>query len=705
MRHGLTDDQQAAVISPHTVGLTTVTAVAGAGKTRMLIDRAAYLIEQGLRPRTILFLTFTGAAASELRERLKANPVTTSCQTQTLHGCCRNLLIQSEAEVRQAQAAILHELDPKTYGFDSSEKLKRAVSQAKQTLYMLGLDDAGLILPKQPLPHVSTEVEKALRAYEKVRRQLSREANRLYVDHDDVLLLALYKLTRGDIAVDQWIGHVRAVIVDEYQDISPLQAALLQQIASGRNFMVVGDPAQSIFGFQHSSPDLLQALVDQPDSRSYVLSDNFRSPGAHLLAASALLEDNFLLVPAKGYSGTFAIERCQDAAKGLEALARQLRRWADEPVTVLVRSNAEVARVGRVLRPYESADQARAQPLDERLVRRWNDPGCQRVLRPLLLALEWHWATIHPLQTTFTYLGLDLDNSDRRWLDQLWMSKRVPGDVAVQTGERPVAVQEALALWDALLKEAGTPLDQLLFRLAPHLSGIPDADLKEARELLHQQLPRGRLLEFLTPLSKESSERHQVMTIHKAKGREFPNVIVFAFPWENRRAQTADDEFDDDWGPDLERLHRGADLWATPSAPEKPTRTPQEEEEHRIGYVALTRATRQLCLITSSDSLYGRVLTPSKQQEIATVHALMSRPAHEWTLAQIEAFPALTQQTLVLGYLEQHWWKEADAETLRQAATLLIRDGQPVPPLWAAALDGKVTLAPRTVKVQRRLLQ
>lgn len=309
------------------------------------------------------------------------------------------------------------------------------------------------------------------------------------------------------------------------------------------------------------------------------------------------------------------------------------------------------------------------------------------------------------MQATFTYLGLDLDTADRRWLNQLWMSKRLPKDVAVQVRERSVAVKEALALWSALLKTAETPLDQLLFQLAPHLSGIPDVNLKEARELLRQQLSRRRLLELLSPLSEESGKRHQVMTIHKAKGREFPNVIVFAFPWENRRAQTADDEFDDGLGDDLELLHRGSDLWATPSAVAKPTQTLQEEEEYRIGYVALTRATKQLCLITSPDSLYGRILTPSKQREMDTVHALMSRPASEWTLAQIQAFPAVTQQASVRSYLERYWWKGTDAETLQQAATLLIQAGQSVPLLWAAALDEEVTLAPKTVRVQRRPLR
>ncbi|MDQ2939947.1 MAG: UvrD-helicase domain-containing protein [Actinomycetota bacterium] len=311
----LNSAQREAVV--HGEGPLLVLAGAGSGKTRVLTHRIAYLLATGrARPGEIIAITFTNKAAGEMRERVErlVGRATRAMWVMTFHSACarimraeaerlgysRNFTIYDEADSLRMVKRCMEELevDPKRY---PPRAIRSQISGAKNKL----LDAAEF---QQTQGSVFEETAGDVYAlYE--RRML--EANAM--DFDDLLVRTVNVLELFEPARDRWRGAFGQVLVDEYQDTNRAQYRLLQLLAEEhRNLFVVGDDAQSIYGFRHAEiRNILDFERDFPDASTVMLEQNYRSTQTILSAANALIANNRENRPKKLWTDSGAGEPVQ----------------------------------------------------------------------------------------------------------------------------------------------------------------------------------------------------------------------------------------------------------------------------------------------------------------------------------------------------------------------------------------------------------
>ena len=293
---GLNGPQREAV--EHGEGPLLVLAGAGSGKTRVLTHRIAYLLATGAaRPGEILAITFTNKAAAEMRERvgqLIGRSVRAMWVT-TFHSACARMLrvdaerlgyskgftIYDQADSLRMLKRCLTQLgvDPKRF---PPRAIQSKISGAKnQLIDSDSYNDAA---------HGEFEeiVAEAFPLYEK----RMREANAM--DFDDLLVRSVNVIELFEDVRERWRRTFRHVLVDEYQDTNHAQYRLLQLLAGEHeNLMVVGDDAQSIYGFRHADVrNILDFEKDFPEAEIVKLEQNYRSTQTILSAANAVIERN-----------------------------------------------------------------------------------------------------------------------------------------------------------------------------------------------------------------------------------------------------------------------------------------------------------------------------------------------------------------------------------------------------------------------------
>jgi ATP-dependent DNA helicase UvrD/PcrA len=282
----------------HGEGPLLVLAGAGSGKTRVLTHRVAYLLATGLaRPSEILAITFTNKAAGEMKERVAAlvGGVSRAMWVMTFHSACARIL-RSEAErlgykrsftiydeadslrmVKRCMSEL--ELDPKRY---APRALRAQISAAKNSL----------VDPEAYAQAQGSGFEVAAADVYSLYERRMREASAM--DFDDLLgrvvdLLELFEDVRS-----RYQRAFRWVLVDEYQDTNRVQYRLLQLLAGeSQNVTVVGDDAQSVYGFRGADiRNILDFESDFPDATVIKLEQNYRSTGVVLDAANAVIAFN-----------------------------------------------------------------------------------------------------------------------------------------------------------------------------------------------------------------------------------------------------------------------------------------------------------------------------------------------------------------------------------------------------------------------------
>jgi DNA helicase-2/ATP-dependent DNA helicase PcrA len=254
-------------------GHLIVRAGPGTGKTRLLVQRAAGLLEEGVAPEQVLLITFTRKAAGELRERLTALlPQTGKVWCATFHALGRKILAQAKGddpiiiEDDQRQDIIKRIAD----GADiKPSELELAISTHKQRL------DA------EPPPDLAL----ALDAYEDALRQAGA------VDLDDLVRGAVQALRVDESLAQAWRNRFRHVLVDEYQDVNQVQVALLQAlIGPNSQAAAIGDPDQAIYGFRGADRSFFARFArDFSGAAQMELSQNYRSTAPILAAAQGLI--------------------------------------------------------------------------------------------------------------------------------------------------------------------------------------------------------------------------------------------------------------------------------------------------------------------------------------------------------------------------------------------------------------------------------
>ncbi|GMR21798.1 MAG: DNA helicase II [Acidobacteriota bacterium] len=288
----LNEQQREAVTSPD--GPRLVLAGAGSGKTRVIVYRMAYLIEaRGVSPDTLLAVTFTNKAADEMRSRVRAILRSSEdAAVHTFHALCLRLLRRFSEDIGLRSGFTL-------YGSDERKSLLRRICR-----------DEGIAEREFPVSRIASSVSAhKLRTFDggggggdsRFQRLLEAVALRYQkeldaqgaVDFDDLLLRAVELMECSERAQAFAERRFQHVLVDEYQDTNRIQYRLLRLLAPHKNIFVVGDDDQSIYNFRGADMRyILDFETDFPNATTIKLEVNYRSSGAILRAASAVIENN-----------------------------------------------------------------------------------------------------------------------------------------------------------------------------------------------------------------------------------------------------------------------------------------------------------------------------------------------------------------------------------------------------------------------------
>lgn len=310
-------------------GPVCVLAGAGTGKTRAITHRIAYGVRSGvLQPSSVLAVTFTNRAAGEMRGRLRQLGAT-GVQARTFHsaalrqlqyfwpkavgGGIPKIIDRKIQIVADAAAACRIRLDRNELRDAAAEIEWAKVTQTVPADYAAAAVKSGRDVPRDP-----AEIAQLYAAYEDLKR------DRAVIDFEDVLLLTVGILQdRHDIA-DEVRAQYQHVVVDEYQDVSPLQQRLLELWLGDRDSLcVVGDASQTIYSFTGATPDhLLDFRTRHPGATVVKLVRDYRSSPQVVHLA------NGLLAQARGRAADHRLELISQRAAGPDPLYTE---YADEP--------------------------------------------------------------------------------------------------------------------------------------------------------------------------------------------------------------------------------------------------------------------------------------------------------------------------------------------------------------------------------------
>ena len=348
----LTPAQREAVM--HVEGPLLVLAGAGSGKTRVITRRVAYLLGQGIRPGSILAITFTNKAAREMRQRVEAIAPGSPVWVSTFHafgarilrqyaerlGLDRNFTIYDQDDRNRIVKAALEAANIDNVHY-SPERVQSAISRAKNQL----------LRPASFAAKANDFFDQVVaRIYPLYEKRL-RDANAL--DFDDLLMWPALALAQDPELRSELDARFRFVLVDEYQDTNQAQYSIVRGLSRDNpNICVVGDPDQSIYKWRGSDiRNILDFERDFPNVRTLTLDRNYRSTKRILHAADALIANNRQRKPktlstenAEGESVVVSTyETSLDEAEGVADQIRRLveaggRRYRD--MAIFLRTNA-----------------------------------------------------------------------------------------------------------------------------------------------------------------------------------------------------------------------------------------------------------------------------------------------------------------------------------------------------------------------------
>lgn len=621
-----------------------VLAGAGSGKTRVLVERIAWLInEAGYSPYEILAVTFTNKAAKEMRFRLstQVNSRLNNLWVGTFHGLSHRLL---RTHWQEANLPALFQI------LDSDDQL----SLIKRLLKQLDIDTE--ILPaKQVQFFINAQKEEGRRAssvllnYGEDKRLIDIYAvyeevcqRQGLVDFAELLLRSLELLRNKELLREHYQRRFRYLLVDEFQDTNSLQYAWLKLLrGENSHLMAVGDDDQSIYGWRGAKIENIHNFQqDFPDTRLFKLEQNYRSTSTILTAANALISHNPTRLgknlwtegaegePIKVYQ---AFNEQDEARFIVEIISQWVAKGNNyNSCAVLYRSNAQSRsleeaflrqgmpyRVYGGQRFYERMEIKNALAYLKLLVNRQDDPAFERVVNTPTRGLGQ--VTLEKVRVYARDEGLSLWEA----AEQLLASKGLTGRAAtsmqafvdlinqldsdsleLQLEETLNLVLELAGLLQFHAQEKGEKGQARVDNLRELVSALtyyePTLDLTDlADEQLADEQPvaaaqattesnsaRQKLAVFLTEASLDAGEQQaeenedavQLMTLHSAKGLEFPLVFIA--------------------GMEEGLFPHARSLEENPAA---------LEEERRLCYVGITRAEKQLYLtLAESRRIFGQ---------------------------------------------------------------------------------------------------
>ena len=292
----LNDRQKEAVL--YNEGPLLIIAGAGAGKTKTLTTKIAFLIEEkNVDPRNILAITFTNKAAKEMKDRLflQIGSLSKELQVSTFHsfglkllrenfeilGYDRNFVIMDSDDSLTVVKKILKDMnyDPKIY---NPKAIRNKISSCKNEMMSPEVYDR----------YAVSDYEKVIKeVYEKYQIKLQRNNS---VDFDDLLLLPIELFKKNPEILDRYQDLYQYILIDEYQDTNEAQYILTKLLsAKNRKITCVGDDSQSIYSFRGANyKNILNFEKDYKDAKTILLEQNYRSTSNILDAANQVIKNN-----------------------------------------------------------------------------------------------------------------------------------------------------------------------------------------------------------------------------------------------------------------------------------------------------------------------------------------------------------------------------------------------------------------------------
>ena len=352
---GLNERQKEAVL--YNAGPLLIIAGAGAGKTKTLTTKIAYLIEdENVDPRSILAITFTNKAAKEMKDRLYSiiGDISKKIQVSTFHsfglkllrenysvlGFDKNFVIMDSDDSLTVVKKILKDLnyDPKVY---NPRAIRNKISSCKNEL----------ISPKKYEHYAVSEYEKVVyQVYEKYEEKLHRNNS---VDFDDLLLLPIKLFTEYEDIKERYQELYQYMLIDEYQDTNQAQYILTKLISEkSRKITCVGDDSQSIYSFRGANyKNILNFEKDYKDAKTILLEENYRSTSNILDAANQLIKNNTQrkdknLWTARGIGEKIKYYRSYNEKDEAQYVIRKVKELINKgieykDIAVLYRTNAQ----------------------------------------------------------------------------------------------------------------------------------------------------------------------------------------------------------------------------------------------------------------------------------------------------------------------------------------------------------------------------
>lgn len=617
-------------------GPSLVIAGAGAGKTRVLTYKIAYLIEQGMSPYNILALTFTNKAASEMRQRIASlvgDDMAQMLWMGTFHsvfarilrmeyvhtGYERNFTIYDETDSKTLMKRIIKEmgLDEKVY---KPQTVLARIEEAKNRLVSAedyGMSQGFVVRDReQGIP----EVEMLYQTYS----NRCRQANAM--DFDDLLLNTWLLFERHEEVRRKWAERFHFVLVDEYQDTNYAQHQIVLQLTRERKRVcVVGDDAQSIYSFRGANIDnILSFTKSFQGAQLFKLERNYRSTKLIVAAANSLIKHNEKQIHKEVYSENAEGERLirKDAYSDKEEaliVCRQIRtimnaegaRYSD--FAILYRTNSQSRQFEEALRhdgiPYRIygglSFYARKEvkdaiayfrmvvnPHDEEAFKRIinypargiGDTTVSKLLHCASISGVSAWAVVcqperYRLEVSKSVLTklTDFKELISSFISLLpSMDASELGSLIIHKSGIASEIYSSMDIEDVQRQEN---LEALVNALADFVATARDNN-DEAHVFLPDYLQEVALVTDLDRGNDESSPKVSLMTVHAAKGLEFPTVFVVGLE-EN--------------------------IFPSPMCTGSLRAL---EEERRLLYVAITRAAKH-CYLTSAQNRwrYGKMET------------------------------------------------------------------------------------------------
>ena len=628
----LNEAQRAAV--EYIDGPSLVIAGAGSGKTRVLTYKIAYLLSQGMKPWSIMALTFTNKAAREMKERigkLVGNDLAQHLYMGTFHsifsrilraeaehiGFNNNFTIYDESDSRSLIKAIVKEmgLDDKKY---KPAAVHAKISMAKNNLMSAAAYESDAAIFEQNKRAQMPEVGKIFVAYV----QRCKQANAM--DFDDLLMLTYQLFREHEDIRHKYAARFDYVLVDEYQDTNHVQMSIVMQLCQEKQRVcAVGDDSQSIYSFRGANIDnILNYQRQFQGTRLFKLEQNYRSTQTIVEAANSLIKHNRNQIPKDVFSENAKGEKIQykpaySDKEEAAIVAKDVKRIRREDscqysdFAILYRTNSQSRSFEEEFRkqgiPYRiygglSFYQRKeikdiiayfrlvANPDDEEAIKRIINYPARGIGATTVLKIA---DCAHQNQVSFW----EVIGAPERYglaVNKGTMNKLETFRLLISSFIERAQTTDVYELGDAIIKESGISQDIMSGKdaddlarqenLEEFLSGM-SAFVEERREegrfdelFLQDYLQDVALLTDADSDGDKDEPRVSLMTVHAAKGLEFPTVFVV-----------------------------GLEENIFPS-PLSAASLRDLEEERRLLYVAITRAEKH-CILTNAKNRwrYGKM--------------------------------------------------------------------------------------------------